>query len=175
MSTSGALIATPSQTVGPFFSFGLTTNHRLGRLVPAGVSVDCITLKIRIVSGDGEPVPDSMIELWHRGPDDTFLFGRLGTDETGSAAFDTVWPRTGSSESGDAAHWNLCIFMRGLLRHVYTRVYRPGPALSADPVLLLVPEHRRGTLVAKPSGDSPDTWLFDVRLQGDQETVFFNV
>jgi protocatechuate 3,4-dioxygenase alpha subunit len=126
-------------------------------------------------SGDGIPVPDSVIEVWHRGPKDRFVFGRVGTDDTGTSAFETTWPSLAGPGSNDAPHVNLCIFMRGLLRHLYTRVYFPDPALAIDPVLLLVPEDRRGTLIARPAADAPRTWLFDIHLQGNQETVFFNI
>ena len=115
------LIATASQTVGPFFSFGLTTNQSLGSLVPPDSPGQRIHLLIRLLDGGGMPVPDAMIEVWHAAGDG-FLFGRLGTDEDGVCSFETVYP---DSKGPEAAHVNLCVFMRGLLRHLYTRMYFP--------------------------------------------------
>ena len=74
----------------------------------------------------------------------------------------------------EAAHIAVCVFARGLLRHLYTRIYFEGdPLLAADPLLSMVPEERRATLLAARSPDG--TWEFIVRLQGDRETVFFDL
>ena len=84
--------------------------------------------------------------------------------------------RPGALADDDAAHVNLCVFMRGLLRHLYTRLYFSGdPALAADRVLALVPPDRRETLLAQREESEPATWLFDIHLQGDRETVFFDL
>ena len=193
------MIATSSQTVGPFFSFGLTANQTLGRVASPGAAGEHITFRVRIVDGGGAPVPDAMVELWQADaagaydgarPLDTPKlagsqaprlfrgFGRLGTDANGSCAFETIRP--GVVAPGDAGaqapHINLCVFMRGLLRHIYTRAYFAGdPLLEQDAVLTQVPKERRGTLLAQPTAGSTSDWTFEIRLQGEHETVFFDL
>jgi protocatechuate 3,4-dioxygenase alpha subunit len=172
------LVATSSQTVGPFFAIGLTTNTELTRVAPPDAPGDRIQFLVRVFDGDGTPVPDAMIELWQAASDGTFLFGRSGTDEGGAGTFDTVRPGLSSTDASPpgARHINVCLFMRGLLRHLYTRVYFPDdPGLRGDAVLGLVPENRRETLMAQPAQDSPGTWVFTIRLQGERETVFFDL
>jgi protocatechuate 3,4-dioxygenase, alpha subunit len=185
MSDPGDLRATPSQTVGPFFAFGLTTNAGLASLVRDPNAQGKLTLRLRVLDGDGAPVPDAMIEICHPGGDGqpggdnggVRGFGRAGTDNAGACAFETLKPRaTAGSDGHEAAHLNLCIFMRGLMRHIYTRVYFAGDRdLSDDRVLALVPEDRRHTLIAQPIRDAANEWTVDIHLQGDQETVFFDL
>jgi protocatechuate 3,4-dioxygenase alpha subunit len=176
MSDEQPLVATPSQTVGPFFSFGLTTNTALGRMAGPDTPGDRIRLQIQVIDGAGMPVPDAVIEAWHADAVGTVLFGRLETDAEGVCAFATVYPGQATAGARDAAHVNLCIFMRGLLRHVYTRLYFAGdPALEADPILAAVPAERRATLIARRLSDVPATWTFEVHLQGDRETVYFDL
>lgn len=193
MSTpSDRLIAAASQTVGPFFHFGLTTNPGLGCLVRAATSGERITLRVRALDGDGVPVPDAMIEIYQAdaagvyppartesAPEPAFCgFGRLGTDRDGWCAFQTVRPgRVADGRGGyQASHVNVCFFSRGLLRHLYTRIYFGGdPALGGDTVLAFVPESRRATLLAHAAADAPGVWEFTIRLQGDEETVFFDL
>ena len=170
------LIATASQTVGPFFSFGLTTNTALGRMARPDTPGERMRLVIRVIDGAGAPVPDAMVEMWHADRAGAFLFGRLETDPAGVCAFETVYPGQGAPDTRDAAHVNLCIFMRGLLRHLYTRVYFAGdPSLETDAILAAVPPDRRGTLIARRDEAVPSTWTFDVHLQGDRETVYFDL
>jgi len=182
LSTPTDLVATSSQTVGPFFGFGLTTNQKLGCLATAGASCDRVRLLVRVFDGDGTPVPDAIVELWqadalgkYNWSADFRGFGRLGTDTQGGCTFETVRP--GASRNGqEAAHINVCLFMRGLLRHVYTRLYFAGdPALPHDATLALVPNDRRQTLIARRTADSSADWVFDIHLQGEHETVFFDV
>jgi protocatechuate 3,4-dioxygenase, alpha subunit len=161
------VIPTASQTVGPFFNFALTGNRALGAMAREGVEGERIRLTFRVTDGDGRATPgDSMIELWQ--VDANFRgFGRLETDADGVCVFETVKP---ASVGMHAPHISVVVFARGLLKHLYTRVYFEGePANAHDPVLTLVPEERRETLLAKPA------WSFDIRLQGDRETVFFDV
>jgi protocatechuate 3,4-dioxygenase, alpha subunit len=183
------LVASPSQTVGPFFHVGPANSDRLGRMAAADVPGEHIQLRVRVVDGDGVAVADALIELWQADAGGTYPqappegmplppfsgFGRLGTNDEGWCTFDTVRP--GSGGAGDlreAAHIAVCVFARGLLRHLYTRIYFEGdPLLSADPLLSLVPQDRRATLLASPLHDG--TWEFIVRLQGDRETVFFDL
>jgi protocatechuate 3,4-dioxygenase alpha subunit len=153
-----------------------------------GVSgTERIQLVVRVTDGDGQPVTDAVVEIWHLGevpaeaagaPAGVPLsgFGRLATRDDGSCEFDTVrpgrWP--GGTGGAQAAHVNVCLFARGLMRHLQTRIYFAGdPALADDPVLALVPADRRGTLLARPDA-ATGRWVFDVRLQGAQETVFFD-
>jgi protocatechuate 3,4-dioxygenase alpha subunit len=170
------LVATASQTVGPFFSFGLTTNAALGRMAGPDAPGERIRLQIQVLDGAGTPVDDAMVEAWHADSAGTLLFGRLETDPDGLCAFDTVYPAAAAPGTRDAAHVNLCIFMRGLLRHLYTRLYFAGdPSLETDAVLAEVPADRRGTLIARRHETMPSTWTFAVHLQGDRETVYFDL
>lgn len=187
-------IPSASQTVGPFFNFALTTDVSLGVLAAPGTKGDRIQLRIRVLDAAGDPTPgDSMIELWQAdasgryphpldpqsgGADPHFRgFGRLETSPQGVCTFETVRPGAlPPDESGThAPHITVTVFARGLLRHLHTRIYFDGdPRNGADPVLSLVPEARRQTLIAVPDPDTPGLWCFDIHLQGDQETVFFD-
>lgn len=179
---------TPSQTIGPFFHFSLTANPDLGRLAREGATGERIRIRLRLLDGDGAPVPDGMLEIWQadasgkyqhpedpqpQTPDPAFRgFGRLATDADGVCVFETVYP--GRAADRHAPHLNVSVFARGLLDRLYTRVYFAGdPALGEDPVLALVPEDRRDTLIAR-RGDSGE-WNLEVRLQGAEETVFFDI
>ena len=166
---SEPLIATSSLTVGPFFHVGPMKTDELGRMAVAGAPGDHIELAIRVLDGNGEPVSDAMVELWQPGTG----FGRLGTSHDGRCRFETIRPIPPPG-SPEAAHINVCLFARGLLRHLYTRIYFEGDAgLGGDPLLSVVPEARRPTLVARRSADR--SWEFIIRLQGPDETVFFDV
>ncbi len=186
------LIATASETVGPFFHFGLATDLSLGVIADRSALGEHITLRVTVTDGDAAPVPDGLIELWQvdaggaaaspPGPGSPPLpfrgFGRLATGADGGCEFKTVrpGPAIGGQEPGQAAHINVCLFARGLLRHLYTRIYFDGdPGLGADPVLALVPPARRDTLLARPDPAQPHSWRFDIRLQGQGETVFFDL
>jgi protocatechuate 3,4-dioxygenase alpha subunit len=172
MSESGPtepLIATSSLTVGPFFHVGPTSTDEFGRVVQADAPGEHIHVAIRVLDGDSEPVSDAMVELWQPGVG----FGRLGTKPDGWCRFETVRP-VPAVGSPEAAHINVCVFARGLLRHLYTRIYFEGDAaLGSDPLLSVAPEARRPTLVARRSGDQ--NWEFVIRLQGPDETVFFDI
>jgi protocatechuate 3,4-dioxygenase, alpha subunit len=184
----------PSQTVGPFYHLGLTTNTTLGCPVRPEAKGEHIAVNFRLLDGDGAPVPDGMIELWqadaagkYEHPDDTqdkqpdpaFCgFGRLATDAGGSCRFDTVYPgRVPDGRGGwQAPHINVSVFARGLLGRLCTRVYFEGdPALAEDAILALVPEHRRHRLVARRDPVRTGHWNFELRLQGDHETVFLDI
>jgi len=182
------LIASSSQTVGPFFHVGPGASDRCGVVASPDVPGERIRLRVQVLDGDGAPVNDALVELQQAdangvspsaptGPGDpppVFSgFGRLGTSEHGVCCFETIRP--GASSPDAAAHITVCLFMRGLLRHLVTRVYFDGdPALDRDAILALVPAERRATLMARPAGDGV-TWDFVARLQGDRETVFFDV
>ena len=185
---------TASQTVGPFFNYGLTTNMSLGSLVAPGMEGERIRLMFRVLDGDGIPAAgDAMIELWQAdsagcyphprdgksgGAGAFHGFGRLETDLSGCCTFETIKPGrvTTPDENAQAPHINVLVFARGLLKHLHTRVYFEGePANAQDPVLALVPVERRATLLARPSETDSAVWKFDIVLQGERETVFFDV
>jgi protocatechuate 3,4-dioxygenase alpha subunit len=191
---------TPSQTVGPFFKYGLTPDGKYdwndaftSNLVTPDTSGERIRVEGSVLDGDGAPVPDAMLEIWQADaqgrfsdpqdkralPNSTFRgFGRCGTDAIGSYAFDTIKPGTVPDPDGkpQAPHILLAVFARGMLLHLYTRIYFDGEgANAADPVLALVPADRRSTLIATRKAGAGSAYHFDVRLQGDNETVFFDV
>jgi protocatechuate 3,4-dioxygenase alpha subunit len=183
------LIASASQTVGPFFHVGPGASDRCGVVAGPGVPGERIRLRIRVLDGDGAPVDDAMVEIRQadaqgayappparpEDPPPAFAgFGRLSTSKDGDCCFETIRPGA-PAEAAGAAHVTVCLFMRGLLRHLYTRIYfEDDPALDRDPILSLVPAERRSTLLARRAGDGV-TWDFVVRLQGERETVFFDV
>ena len=197
-------IATSSQTVGPFFHFGLTANEHLGLIAAPDTPGEHIELRVRVLDGAGEAVPDAVIEIYQadaegRYPDSTEPpaasseprvpspeprrrgifsgFGRLPTGADGSCQFQTIKPGVVRTNGIDQApHLNVCLLARGLLRQVYTRIYFTGDsALAADPILTLVSADRRSTLLAEPSASEPHLWEFVIRLQGNAETVFFDL
>lgn len=146
---------TPSQTVGPFFGFALPFEGDSN--ATASESADTIRIEGQLFDGAGDPVPDGLLEAWSGRQ-----LARCRTDPEG--AFHFVLQRP------EAAHLELTVFARGLLRQLVTRIYMPDRVEADDPVLALVPEERRSTLVARGDGE---LLHFDVHLQGDEETVFF--
>ena len=178
------LVATASQTVGPFFHVGPGATGEFGVMASASTTGTRITLRIRVVDGEGAPVPDAMIELWQADGNGRYSthapgetppafsgFGRLGSDAEGWCAFDTVRP---GAIAGQAPHVNVCLMARGLQRHLYTRLYFEGDeALDTDPLLSLVAPGRRSSLIARQT--APAIWELTIRLQGDGETVFFDL
>ena len=177
------LTATPGQTVGPFFGYALPYGG--GHELVPGSHPDAVRLHGRVLDGDGQPVPDALLELWQADTDgkvaqetgslhrDGYTFtgwGRAETDPEGRYTFTTVRP---GAEPGRAAYFCVTVFARGLLDRLFTRAYLPddAAALDADPLLASVPAERRDTLVARPGRDG---YEFDVRLQGEQETVFLS-
>ena len=159
------LIPTPSQTIGPFFHLCLTPNWK----APEG---DRIHMSCRIFDGDGALVDDAMLEVWQADAAGRYgCFGRFCTNEDGVCAFDTVKPGRVAEQ---APHLNVLLFARGLLKQLYTRIYfADEPSNQSDPILALVPEDRRNTLMAHPA--ESNIWNFEIRLCSDCETVFFDV
>jgi protocatechuate 3,4-dioxygenase, alpha subunit len=159
---------TPSQTVGPFFRIGLNTTigaHVVGEGTPGAVRIAG-----QVFDGAGEPVPDALIETWQ--PEGA---GRCATDDEGHFAILTVKPerKAAGVDASDAPHLDVSVFARGLLTRLVTRTYFPdeGVANDADPVLQSLSAEERSTLVAVRE----DAGLrFDIHLQGDGETVFFD-
>lgn len=190
----GRFIATASQTVGPFFHFGLSTEPRLGCLVVPATSGDRIRLRVRVTDGQDEPVPDALVEIWQADADGEYVqgaptglgevptrfsgFGRLPTDADGRCEFETIRPGAVRARDGrpHAPHVHLCLFMRGLLRHIRTCIwFADDAALADDPVFAVIPSARQSTLLAQPVDAARTAWQFDIRLQGPRETVFFDL
>jgi protocatechuate 3,4-dioxygenase, alpha subunit len=192
------LVPTPSQTAGPYFHLGMTDTRSVPCLAGPQTKGELVRLICRVLDGEGAPVGDAMIEIWqadaegkYNHPDDArdevqkntfdeswFGFGRMPTAPDGRCEFETVKPGrvAGAGDVLQAPHLNVAIFARGMLKQLHTRIYFGGdPANSEDPVIGLVPPPRRETLMAQPDISRPGVWRFDIHLQGDQETVFFDV
>jgi len=190
---------TPSQTVGPFFKYGLTPTGEyawndafINSTLTPDVTGDRIRIEGRVFDGDGVAVPDVMLEIWQADAQGRFAdpqdkralpnasfrgFARCGTDKDGYYSFETIKPGAVPDPDGkpQAPHLLLAVFARGMLRHLYTRIYFDGEAANgSDPVLALVPSDRRATLIAKRQAGSA-VYRLDLRLQGGEETVFFDV
>ena len=206
---------TPSQTVGPYFHYGLPwkggadlvgqsdmgarpelfpEDHYVLNLAPpkGAVRGEVITLEGVVYDADGKPVPDAMIEIWqanaagrYASPDDDrseipldegFIgFGRASTSDEGLYRFKTVLPGAvpGPGNSLQAPHIAVSVFGRGVIKRLTTRVYfEDQTANQSDPILALVPTERRETLIARKADDA---WRFDIVLQGEAETVFFDI
>jgi len=193
---------TPSQTVGPYFAYGLTaeqygyanTQIASGKMADRDVPGQHIRVMGQVFDAERNPVPDAMIELWQAdsegripGPGSSgnsrFTgFGRQGTGVHPHAWFQFETVKPGKVDAEQAPHIVVLIFMRGLLTHLYTRIYfcDETDANALDPVLASVPEDRRTSLIAyrQPEHEEdPDVpeYFFHIHLQGISETVFFDV
>lgn len=185
-------LTTASQTVGPYVAIGFTWLD-VDNLAPSGVTGERVAIGGRVLDGDGQPVNDAVIEIWQANAHGKFAhpedpqdkpedpgfrgFGRIPTDDNGAFGFATIKPGRVPGPGGvlQAPHLLVAVFMRGLLKHLVTRIYFPDePANMNDPVLQLVPDERRSTLVAKRTADNA-VLEWNVVLQGDGETVFFDV
>lgn len=184
-----ALVATVSQTVGPYFKIGLAWLFDHDVAGPAAIG-ERLTIAGRVLDGDGQPVPDALLEIWQADASGTYSasagagqtaasfkgHARIPTGDDGTFRFETVKPGRVSAPDGglQAPHILVTVFMRGLLRPLWTRIYFAGdPANAADLLLGLVPEGRRRTLLAEPRGGRADALEWNVVLQGPDETVFF--
>jgi protocatechuate 3,4-dioxygenase alpha subunit len=180
---------TPSQTVGPYFAIGLTWED--GAFVVPDGTPGAFRIRGRVFDGEGDPVPDAMLESWQADPEGRYNhpddprgdeagdfrgFARVATDAEGRFGISTVKPGPvpGPHHTTQAPHLEVSVFARGLLNRVVTRIYFADEReLNVhDPVLQSVPEERRDTLLAEPAEDG---YRFDVHLQGEGETVFFAV
>jgi len=185
------LFASGSQTVGPYLHIGLTWLNT-DRIARPGVKGERVTLQGRLLDGDGVGVGDGLVEIWQANaagkyahPEDRQKkpvqkgfrgFGRMPTDAKGHFRFSTIKPGPVPGPAGklQAPHLSVTVFMRGLLKHLSTRIYFPGDAANAhDPVLKRVPAARRATLIAKRKARGVLEW--NIVLQGKDETVFFGV
>lgn len=179
----------PSQTIGPFFHNVLIrgSEHIMTNAQTSGTR---IVLTGKVLDGDGASISDALVEIWqadgngrfnhpndpqHANADPHFRgFGRSRTEEDGQFTFHTIKPGIINGEV--VPHINVRVFARGMLIHAVTRLYfAEQPKNELDPVFAAIPEKRRSTLLAKRQPDAPmPTYRFDIHLQGEQETVFFN-
>jgi len=194
-----ALKETPSQTVGPYFAYGLCpqqydfdlkslfTPDMAGPETPG----EHITLIGRVIDGDGNPVFDAMLEFSQVDANGRYPasreaiardgfrgFARVGTGTDPQHRFIVRTVKPGSENVGEAPHVNVIVMMRGLLTHAFTRIYFEDEAAAnaEDPVLAAVPAARRDTLIARRSEQAGSiVYTFDIRMQGEQETVFFDL
>ncbi|GHE77986.1 protocatechuate 3,4-dioxygenase subunit alpha [Streptomyces griseoaurantiacus] len=187
----GRVPPTPSHTVGPFYGYALP--------FPGGEDVaplghpDTVTVHGYVRDGEGAPLPDALIEVWgadpggrvpradgslRRDPASGGYLGRNGVEFTGWGRVQTdadghwyVRTLRPGARGNSAPYLSVCVFARGLLVHLFTRIYLPGDeaALAADPLLRRLDEERRATLIARDEGAA---YRFDIRLQGEGETVF---
>lgn len=192
------LKTTPSQTVGPFFAYGLTAEQYgypydsiiNDSLIGDDTTGERICIRGQIFDGAGSVITDAMIELWQAdgsgqyrsapriGRDDGFTgFGRVGTGTStdGSFSFATIKPKF---PDGLAPHINVILFMRGSLHGLYTRIYFSDEeeANAKDDLLNALPAERRPSLIAqKIEAGGLMTYVFNIYMQGENETVFFEL
>jgi protocatechuate 3,4-dioxygenase alpha subunit len=163
----------PSQTIGPFFGFALP--WPAGPHVVAEGTPGAIRVRGRLLDGAGEPVPDGLIETWQVSPAGTRGFGRSATDRDGRYEIVTLKPGViEDAGARHAPHLAVSVFARGLLRRAVTRIYfaDEDEANRVDPVLLLVDADARATLMAAREAGG---YRLDIHLQGERETIFFDV
>ncbi|WP_321928133.1 protocatechuate 3,4-dioxygenase subunit alpha [Paraburkholderia guartelaensis] len=194
-----ALKETPSQTVGPYFAYGLCPQQYdfdfkslfTANVVGPETPGEHITLIGRVIDGDGKAVFDAMLEISQvdangRYPasreeiakDGFHGFARVGTGTDAQHRFIAHTVKPGVENAGEAPHLNVIVMMRGMLTHTFTRIYFEDEAAAnaADPVLSAVPAARRDTLIARRSEQAGSiVYTFDIRMQGEQETVFFDL
>lgn len=169
---------TPSQTVGPYFAYGLTPEQYLydfkslvgNQLVDPLDQPDAITITGQVFDGQNQLIPDAMLEVWDAQHNRFGRFG-TGTDPKNRFVFYMVKPE---SIDGQAPHLSVIIFMRGQLIHTYTRLYFSDEAErnAQDEVLNTVPAERRHTLIAQQTETG---YTFNIFMQGENETVFFDI
>lgn len=156
------LIPTSSQTVGPFFSIGLTPLYQDAKSAP---SADAITLMGKVFDGDSQPIPDAILEFWSGAG-----FARVPTSDDGS--FSVLLPPSAAERR--SSFCDVLIFMRGLLKPVRTRVYFGDfESIKNNSELKAVPANRIETLFARKT-DTPNRYAWDLFMQGNSETVFFH-
>ena len=196
---TGQLGLTPSQTVGPYLLIGLDWGEEGRHTVPPGTP-GAFWIRGQVLDGEGEPIQDAMVEMWQADPEGRFVgpsdprgtgpsaldgfrgLGRSASHED-AAPYEIHTVRPAALPAGDlddvngpqeAPHINVSVFARGMLDRQVTRVYFPDEPLNEqDPALASVPADRRHTLIATPDDDGG--YRFDIRLQGEGETVFFQV
>ncbi|MCP3723313.1 protocatechuate 3,4-dioxygenase subunit alpha [Paraburkholderia sp. CNPSo 3272] len=194
-----ALKETPSQTVGPYFAYGLCPQQYdfdfkslfTANVVGPETPGEHITLIGRVIDGDGNAVFDAMLEFSQVNANGRYPasreeiakdgfrgFARVGTGTDAQHRFIVHTVKPGVENAGEAPHLNVIVMMRGMLTHTFTRIYFEDEAAAnaADPVLSAVPAARRDTLIARRSERAGSiVYTFDIRMQGEQETVFFDL
>jgi len=186
-----SLQATTWQTVGPYFHIGLE-HLDSNRIAAPDQSGEHFTIRGRVLDGIGQPIPDAVIEIWQANATGEYPgasrssttgqaaafsgFGRIPTDDHGQFSFTTIRPGPVPGPHGalQSPHLAVRVMMRGLLRGLVTRMYFPANSLAADPVLQLVPEQRLATLIATLDPDRDATLIWNIEMQGERETVFFD-
>lgn len=186
------LTQTPSQTVGPFFGLGLVRECQ-HVLVTGAVKGERISVEGTVLDGAGTPVDDALIEIWQADADGRYRksaeapadeaerftgFGRAATDHRGAFLFETIKPGPVPARDGgwQAPHLNVAVFARGLLVHAFTRMYFADDSRTAeDPLLSTIEAARRQTLLAsRLERDGRIVYRWEIRLQGERETVFLD-
>jgi protocatechuate 3,4-dioxygenase, alpha subunit len=185
-----SLFASGHQTVGPYLHIGLewlTTRDIAGK----GIKGERVAIAGRLIDGDGNGVNDGLIEIWQANAEGKYAhpedlqkkpvekgwrgFGRIPTDAKGGFRFTTIKPGRvpGPGSTPQAPHLVVAVFMRGMLKHLATRIYFPDEAAAnaEDPILKLVPAARRATLIPRKQGKALE---WNIVLQGKNETVFFD-
>ena len=187
-----SLQSTASQTVGPFFWICFST-ATCEDLAPEGVAGKRIVIRGRVLDGNRKIVPDAVIEIWQANAEGKYAhpddkqdkptdprfkgYGRSLTDDAGNFCFKTIRPGRVPGLNGtlQAPHIAITVFARGLLKQLVTRMYFPNePSNAADTILNLVPEQRRSTLIARRVPDAENIFEWNIVLQGEGETVFFD-
>jgi protocatechuate 3,4-dioxygenase alpha subunit len=186
-----SLQPTTWQTVGPYFRIGFD-HLNIVDLAPAENAGERVTVEGMVLDGKGAGVPDAVLEIWQADADGQYRgnsvvtsggkqsafagFGRIPTDDEGKFRFKTIVPGEVPGPGGEmqAPHIAVRVMMRGLLIGLVTRMYFPCERIAADPVLQRVPKQRRRTLIATPEKDSKGKLLWNIELQGERETVFFD-
>jgi protocatechuate 3,4-dioxygenase alpha subunit len=187
-----SLVVTASQTVGPYLRIGFSP-LLVDALAPAGTPGERITVRGNMVDGEGGVINDGALEIWQADAQGRYAhpedggngtagkvfrgFGRILADRNGAFQFTTIKPGPVAGPDGQpqAPHLVVTLFMRGMLTHLFTRMYFPREPLNAtDPVLRRVPSDRRGTLIAATAADK-SVFEWNIVSQGSNETVFFDL
>ncbi|WP_394777600.1 protocatechuate 3,4-dioxygenase subunit alpha [Undibacterium sp.] len=190
---------TPSQTVGPYFAYGLTPqqyNYDMPSIFDAVIADnnakgEHIQIIGQVLDGAGKPVGDAMLEFLQADADGHYIsstdeivangftgYARIGTGTDAQQRYTLHTVKPGVVNPGQAPHINIIVFMRGLLVHAYTRLYFDDEtrANSEDDILNSVPVERRHTLIARREPQAGTmVYRFDIQMQGPEETVFFDV
>ncbi|SIT46773.1 Protocatechuate 3,4-dioxygenase alpha chain [Paraburkholderia ribeironis] len=189
---------TPSQTVGPYFAYGLVPQQYdfdykslfTSVLADREAAGEHITIIGQVFDGDGKVVGDAMIEMSQVDSNGHYPesreeiaktgfrgFARVGTGTDLHKRFIVETVKPGRVSPDEAPHVNVIVTMRGMLLHTFTRIYFEDEAQAneKDAVLAAVPADRRGTLIARRDANAANVYRFDIHMQGDKETVFFDV
>ena len=185
-------LQTSSQTVGPFFAYGLAAQQYQYDF-PSLVSGDLrkkdllgqkINVKGQVIDGNDTPIHDALVEIWQADPNGNyntnpngkfFGFGRMGTGSGDFVGFNFKTYKPGKTAPNSAPHINITVFARGMLNHLFSRIYFSDEEEENKKDLLLneIDTSLRSRLIAEKENENE--YRFDIYLQGDKETVFFDV